>query len=418
MSESATISVEALPLANVAKAEAALAEIARKANRKGIPVAFTYEWSNARSLEVQTKTGYKSKAVIDLTIAGPTPRYAGWAFLATVEHSRDSVTKEVVNVFRKVPGAAIPVPEFYRNRGCLCDHCGTARFRANTYIVADEAGKTMQVGSACIKDFLPSGAFTAVIIAALWGELDEALAGCADEDEGGGFGGRYNDAERLLCDWLPFVAACIRTHGWTSKGTAFEKEGALSTAEAAEALAGWASPLYLKGWFDRHPTFSTVEVTDADRTTAFAAQLWARNELMTGEASSNEYLSNLHALARTNRVNRKAQGLAASMVSAYLRTIEVDATKAEQAAAPAYFGEVGKRATYMLVLLAVNSYDTAYGTTFVYRFRDGAGSVAIWKASSKQAMEIGSAYHVTGTVKEHATYRDKPQTVLTRCKVA
>lgn len=58
-------------------------------------------------------------------------------------------------------------------------------------------------------------------------------------------------------------------------------------------------------------------------------------------------------------------------------------------------------------------------TMFIHTFKDDNGNVIVWKTSSTSLPELneGDKVSVKGTVKEHSTYKDEKQTVLTRCKV-
>lgn len=104
----------------------------------------------------------------------------------------------------------------------------------------------------------------------------------------------------------------------------------------------------------------------------------------------------------------------------------------------AYIGEIGKRLTVTAVYKKSFEYTdykfSFYGTThYTHLFEDSEGNTIIWKSTNtvdyindgsedpkrKGDLEFvtkGSTVELTGTVKEHATYKDKEQTVVTRCK--
>ena len=103
-----------------------------------------------------------------------------------------------------------------------------------------------------------------------------------------------------------------------------------------------------------------------------------------------------------------------------------------------YIGEVGKRikvkATYKKSFEYTDYKFSYYGTThFIHTFEDADGNVIVWK-STNTVFEIndgkenparkgdtepiakGSVVELTGSVKEHGTYKEMEQTVVTRCK--
>jgi hypothetical protein len=103
-----------------------------------------------------------------------------------------------------------------------------------------------------------------------------------------------------------------------------------------------------------------------------------------------------------------------------------------------YIGEIGKRMTVTAVYKKSFEYVdykfSFYGTThFIHTFEDAEGNTIIWKSTNtvfylndgkdnlnrKGDTEIipkGSTVELTGTVKDHSTYKDIEQTVVTRCK--
>ena len=56
---------------------------------------------------------------------------------------------------------------------------------------------------------------------------------------------------------------------------------------------------------------------------------------------------------------------------------------------------------------------------YIHTFKDPEGNKLVWKTSSNSLpdLEEGDTVQITGTVKEHSTYQDEKQTVLTRCKI-
>lgn len=83
-----------------------------------------------------------------------------------------------------------------------------------------------------------------------------------------------------------------------------------------------------------------------------------------------------------------------------------------------HVGAVGEKVNMELTLEHIRYYDTHFGTTWVYSFKDENGNTLVWKTSAHQEVEEGNKFHVKGTIKEHGEYRGTKQTVLTRCKIA
>lgn len=80
-----------------------------------------------------------------------------------------------------------------------------------------------------------------------------------------------------------------------------------------------------------------------------------------------------------------------------------------------YIGEIKERLRDLKVTLtAVRSFDSFYGTSFIYTFTYGK-NVLVWITSSCKDIEEGEEILLTGTVKEHSEYKGIKQTKLSRC---
>ena len=106
----------------------------------------------------------------------------------------------------------------------------------------------------------------------------------------------------------------------------------------------------------------------------------------------------------------------------------------------AYIGQIGEKISAEVTMIGIHDYvDYAfsyYGTTkYIYTMKDADGNILVWKSSSWMSVKMdkqrgdwdGQFEHygirkndkiqITGTVKDHSTYKDEEQTVLQRVKV-
>lgn len=82
-----------------------------------------------------------------------------------------------------------------------------------------------------------------------------------------------------------------------------------------------------------------------------------------------------------------------------------------------FVGQIGERIRGILMKVTRSfQIDSYYGQSTVHNFEDEDGNVYVWITSSKNLPE-GGVYWVDGTIKDHKTYKNVKQTVLTRCKV-
>lgn len=81
----------------------------------------------------------------------------------------------------------------------------------------------------------------------------------------------------------------------------------------------------------------------------------------------------------------------------------------------AHVGSAGDKIEVEVELVRRGSFDSTFGTTYVYNFKDSNGNVFIWK--TKNFFDVKNCL-LKGTIKEHSEYKGICQTVLTRCKVS
>ena len=353
----------------------------------------TYTVSNVR-IENVAKEGLRERLVkvCDITVDMHTRIYSvkGWEFCAQLEHQGAAG-----NIVRS-PGNC-EIPATYRTSGPDCDHCNQARRRLNTYILRNEAtGSYQQVGSTCLADFLDTD------VALLVAELDHILT--FGEQFADKFGDDFGDEVSAggkeyfkLTTYLPIVAELIHTDGWFPKSG-----GQTPTASIAFEIMAERNNAYTR----------KLVVSDNSSKVAMDALSWARS--LDGEL--NDYLHNLKVVASNEAVDMRGLGLAASIVSTFLRS-EAKRKEREATAPSEWQGTVGERTHFVLTVGKVISFETQYGTTHIHIMRDDNSNAFVWKASGTYIDE-GSEVILCGTVKAHETYERTgvKQTILTRCK--
>jgi hypothetical protein len=172
---------------------------------------------------------------------------------------------------------------------------------------------------------------------------------------------------------------------------------------------------------NRNELYNRYAPNTQDWIDATAAIEFCEAELANEEMQSSDYISNMVAVVcgAENLLESKHCGLVASLVTLRQRDLDRKAREAAKAKLgdSEYFGEVKKRDTFTLTLTGTNEFYSDWGTTYLYRFVDANNNTAVWFSSKDCDLSKGETYQVKGTVKEHKTYRDTKQTVLTRCKV-
>ena len=79
-------------------------------------------------------------------------------------------------------------------------------------------------------------------------------------------------------------------------------------------------------------------------------------------------------------------------------------------------GEVGDRLEKVLTVTKVIPIEGYYGNSTMHIFSDPEENIYIWTTAAK-TLEVGKTYIIRGTVKEHKSFKNVPQTILTRCAI-
>lgn len=344
---------------------------------------------------------FSLRRYVMVTVTGSLPRVNGWAMAATIQH------EEGGNLLMTVPGFETMLPVQYRTAATICDHCHTNRSRKDTYVLQNETGEWKQVGRNCLADFIRS------TNAGAWAEAAEMLAGLDAEvgefyESEGGYGGGgtiYFRAQDLLAQ----VACIVREDGWCSRTEAKNSfNGKQATADLALCMF---DPKFLNKMSAKDKARYTV--TDADNFKAAQAIEWA--QALPSDVT-NDYLWNIRVVSHRENLTHREAGLAASIITAYLRHLEAEVKRAYEKANTLneHFGTVGKREVFTLTVTGQRDMESNYGSLTLYKFRDAEGRVAAWFSSGGTDLEIGSTYTIKATVKKHDLYNDMKQTMLSR----
>jgi hypothetical protein len=384
-----------IPAENMDKFNAQIEKLSKKSLKLlGLPITpyvFGYEM---REID-----GHKRK-VFQVMLTAEVPKLNGWDFAARIDHSN-----ETGNIIRPVPNLGYQIPESYRTCDPACDHCKVRRYRRDTFLLHNaETGEFQQVGATCLKDFFGHDPIKVAKMAELLGYAYE----CGRSGEQVvGIDWRYIDLE----SYLAHTAAIIRKLGWVSKATARETD-----KEPTCSLA-WSNLTY-RDYGDAYDNYVYVDVTDEDRETAAAALEWAQG--LCEKCNQNDYEHNICVIAKALVIEGRSTGLAASIVSSYLRDLNRGKLRAAATASlknSQHLGEVNTKVAFKGVVLKFSTKDGMYGTTYIYRFLTEDGNVVVWFASNHQSVNEGDKVSVKGTIKKNDEYEGVKNTVVTRCTV-
>nr|DAW81203.1 MAG TPA: hypothetical protein [Caudoviricetes sp.] len=325
-----------------------------------------------------------------------TAKVDGWEFIGTIEHTPNG------NILRGMnPDKAIP--ERYRCSKPYCEHCNTNRLRKDTYVIFNEESKEYkQVGKSCLKDF--TNGLSASHIAVI--ESFEKEIKDSTEYFGGEGTKTYLDIKELLKHYLK----SIKIFGFSKSDNGYDSTRSLGRMmyDSERDRLDRFEKKFLEDKLDGID-IKAFEVSDEEVEDALE---WAK-----GLETDSSYLGNIKVIANLTYVEYKHLGLLAALGYSYLKEVErrerVEAAK-KQFNNLKHLGNVGEKVTINVAdFRVITSWETMYGTTFVYKFVDTNANVVTWKTSK----HISTCSKLTGTIKALNFYNDIAQTELTRCKV-
>lgn len=265
---------------------------------------------------------------LKVEVTGVAPQVNGWKFLATIDHTPEG------NVFRTVPGFTVPVE--YREKAPCCDHCRVNRFRRDTYIVQHDDGRTMQVGSNCLQDFLGYEHPTHLTKAAqiLLSAYDIADA-AQDEKWLGGTGKRVRDYFRISTrQFLGHVAAVVRVEGKFVTAKYAHEHGGTATGRVARQVMDRAGDQFYMNYVPTPDDFKLADAAvdwvigkygpvlgfeDGDDTAGLKAMVL--NSLKGTNTQINDFEHNMYTVAKSEAIEPRLCGIAAYILEAYRRSL-------------------------------------------------------------------------------------------------
>lgn len=365
-----------------------------KINTRALKKGFTGDLEvTATREEITTKNllGLEvTEIMYETQITGEPPSYGGWKFLATLDWD-----SEAGLIVRTAPGIENVSRDGLREG--WCEHCKRNRHRNNTYLVGNEKGDQIQVGSTCLKDFLGwNGSLVFFTTEGIEKEIDDYLNG-----------GRYYEPRWTVDSILAASWAAIQVDGWkpassyngTTKGTVL-------------------SILDPRTKWDREVAASYKPYIEKSATQATIIRDWVLSD---GFSGSTEYVTNLKAVANSETASARNIGLLASAPQAWAKAQEKDLIKRKEEGelVNEFSGSIGDKLDLKVTIKSIRYIDGPYGTSTLYILLGEDRKIYKWFSSNASLGETTdeTVYSIRGTVKKHEEYNGNKSTVLTRCKV-
>lgn len=373
---------------------AALDKLARKAKKYNVPFSYTVGEEHPATVDILdydefghclVKVDTYTAAAVDISIdCDGFVKKDGWTVCAHIEHGCGG------NIVTPLNGQEAPAEWFHVPPHC--DHCKSNRFRKVTYMCVDGNGELKQAGSTCLKDYTGINPAAAL----MWAEVKDIMptvGGCTRKEWERHPRAVMYDVETVLGLAVDEIAA----HGYRKADMQDSTKAYVMTALADRDTPtpdGLEKARLIIDWLKRFIGDDAEPCGNLEENAAIIAQ--------------GGYVKKTH-VGRLVYIPRAYDG--------YMERKAKEAARKEKEAVSEYVGVVKDRLTIKTATAALlTSWDTDFGTTYLYKFTDTAGNIYIWKASKPVTLTDGMT--IKGTVKEHSEYNGVKQTILTRCKVA
>jgi hypothetical protein len=336
-----------------------------------------------------TAIGDVVEIVYRARIDGDAPKYNGWRLLATVDFIDTGLIVNTAPGVEKVDRSLVEQGK--------CDHCKQHRNRNKCYLVGNDNGEQLQVGSTCLKDFLGWDTLPRFI------GLDDAK-----EDVDGFLSGGY----------------------WPS---VYSTDSVLAAAWATIKLDGYVRA----GEWNMTPTKQTVSLI-LDPPSKLARELQAKYGALQDEsreiakqtrdfvlsdkfAGDSEYVQNMKIALTSDTVIAKHFGLVVSAPQAWFRYQEKSLIREREKANTVneWLGTEKERLRGLKVQVkAIRYIASDYGSTTLYTMVTDTGHQLKWFASSDVLGDkvTDAWFTIDGTVKKHEEWNGQKSTIVSRCK--
>lgn len=384
---------------NMATFEDKIARLNKKAVKLNLtPIEYRIMGDLTKSVENSflERITYVIGKEIEITFEDEIKIDGNWNLVAALDHKE--------NLIKVVPNMVLP--ELYRERGNICDHCNISRIRNDTFVLVNGNGEYKQIGRNCLAEFL---GIDPQRFLSQW-EMDENLNDTIDED---------NKSARAtlavdLQSFLTVTNAVIRAFGWISSSSAYAEVGKVATVSHVREAIFFDD---LKNAFGKKMDLTVLE---EDREIGKTVFEWMKQ--LGDRKGLNDYLFNLASIGENGFVSSKSSGFAASAIIAYRKeTEEVSSANGNaNGNVLTYVGKVGDKISLCVKYIKSVDFDSQYGWQSIHTFKTIEGNIVCWKTSSSASdlgINIGNDYRMTATVKSLDSWKGIPQTHVIRAKL-
>lgn len=362
-------------------------KVAKKLGKEPITLEFSSERIEEEVIfQDGQQVGTKVREVVDFEIViNETLRIDGYEILAMIDHTYP--INNFVKTYKEIDEEYFKTLE---QADCTCQHCNSKRKRNTTYIVENVGNHTrLQVGKTCLNDYVGHDILKSLNYFDLLEEIENDIK-------------EYNMTSTreeiflTVVDVLNFVEERITKSGYVSKKREYE------SGEPSTGTIIYKDIVYMYN--------SGKQLEESKK--YYLEEI----EMIQNYVTDSGYFLSLKNVLKHDYCKFKDLGLLATFFVA--RDIIIKEQEKEQEKVISnYVGNIGDKIQKELTLTNKFGYDTIYGYTLIYLFKDVEGNVYKWTTKSGVEMEVGETKTIKASIKAHDEYKGEKQTTILRIKI-
>ena len=365
-----------------------------------------------------------------VSIIGDPPKVEGYTFIGKVQH-----TPGGENILNIAPSSPIKnLPEVYRTAKGKCDICQQNRERFNTFVLRMDAedetrfpdkkvGDLIQVGTACLKRFLPGISVDTLIGYAQMIELVRRYReGDEDYDEYGEYerGGPNIFRGHINTDTLlAYIALVYTVRGEYVPRSKADAGKPATSDEAVNVLFDRDQMSHVAREVKRNKVY-----LDQAKAVSHKASKWMKdqdfNEMGKNKPEMSNYFGNLNVVAHSPSISVKNSAYLGGAFQSYLYW-ERRQAQSQNVGPKKFVGKIGERINFNGLVKSQKSFPSQFGggTVILYKFDDLDGNNVQWWANTNLNLQDGQRYSLSGIVKKQEVdkWSQQPTTTIKNARL-
>lgn len=368
-----------VPVASTTKLEAEVDKINVKAAKKGYPV-----------ITLDFGVPYKHGKLMVVDVAYNIPVYMGYGF-KIVGSIQMAEQRDELNFVTSLDGSSLD--ERYQKTDAVCEHCQKKRSRKEMFVVRDNSGVELIIGSTCVHEATGIDVDGLLYSIAAFNRLKNQKFEDGYEEEYEAY--RSSSFAYNVESVIILAKRSIDERGYVSGAKARTDRIASTSSVVMDKLCGGCL----------NATKEEIE---------FAAFV---RGVMAMRTEKTEFDDNMRALSGWEYCDRSKIGF-----YAYGTLLAVKENEVKKETKDVFFGTVKERYKKVVVTLeGMYRGVSDFGAYVVYTFHTADGVCLSWMTSGVvqklDTAKNGDAFEIDFTVKDHKFYKGKNNTVITRAKV-